>query len=145
MESDKIKKLINSYFEAETSVAEEKEIREYFRSGEVAPELLKYGPMFDYFAQAKEETYTGSMPRKSGNRKKIYSWLSVAAVIGIGLGLFLENRYSAQQEEQEHAEYAYQETRKALQLLTSNLDRGTEKVAYLHEFEIATEKIYNNP
>ncbi len=143
MESDKIKKLIDSYFEAETTIAEEQEIREYFRKGEVAPELQKYGPMFDHFAQAKEETYTGSMPRRS--RKKIYSWLSVAAVIGLGLGLFLENRYSEQQQEQEQAEYAYQQTRKALQLLASNLERGTEKVAYLQEFEIATEKIYNNP
>jgi hypothetical protein len=31
-----------------------------------------------------------------------------------------------------------------LTLLASNFSRGTEKVAYLKEFEVAKQKIYNN-
>ena len=46
--------------------------------------------------------------------------------------------------EQKEAEYAYNETRRALSLLASNLERGTEKVAYLNEFEQAKQKIYKN-
>ena len=36
------------------------------------------------------------------------------------------------------------ETKKALNLLAQNLERGTEKVAYLNEFEQTKQKIYNN-
>ena len=38
---------------------------------------------------------------------------------------------------------AYQETKKALSLLATNLGKGTEKVAYLREFEETKQKIYN--
>ena len=58
----------------------------------------------------------------------------------------LERRNDSYQnyQEQKEAEYAYNETRKALSLLAANLERGTEKVAYLNQFEEAKDKIYNN-
>ncbi|UII79154.1 hypothetical protein [Flagellimonas sp. CMM7] len=40
-------------------------------------------------------------------------------------------------------EFAYQETRRALSLLTSNFNRGVQKMTYLREFETAKQKIYN--
>ena len=55
-------------------------------------------------------------------------------------GMYFGNEYQKQKE----AEYAYNETKKALSLLASNFNRGTKKVAYLNEFENAKQKIYNN-
>ena len=58
----------------------------------------------------------------------------------MAFGIYFGNDYREQRE----AEFAYQETRKALSLLAQNLERGTEKVAYLNEFEQAKQKIYKN-
>ena len=138
MESDRIEKLLEKYFEATTTTAEEKELKEYFNSEEVATHLEQYAPMFTYFSVAKEERFTRQVPLKT--RRYIYQWISVAAVAVIAFGLFFGKEY----QEQKEAEFAYQETRKALSLLAENLDRGTQKVAYLNEFETTKQKIYKN-
>ena len=138
MESVNIEKLLEKYFEATTTAAEEKQLKEYFTQGEVAPHLEQYAPMFSYFSVAKEERFTRQVSLKT--RRYIYQWISVAAVAVIALGVFFGRDY----QEQKEAELAYLETRKALTLLAENLDRGTEKMAYLNEFEEAKQKIYKN-
>jgi hypothetical protein len=138
MESVNIEKLLEKYFEATTTAAEEQQLKEYFAKGEVAPHLEQYAPMFSYFSIAKEERFTRQVSLKT--RRYIYQWISVAAVAVIALGVFFGRDY----QEQKEAEMAYLETRKALTLLAENLDRGTEKMAYLNEFEEAKQKIYKN-
>lgn len=138
MESVNIEKLLEKYFEATTTAAEEKQLKEYFTQEEVAPHLEQYAPMFSYFSVAKEERFTRQVSLKT--RRYMYQWISVAAVAVIALGVFFGKNY----QEQKEAEFAYLETRKALTLLADNLDRGTQKVAYLNEFEEAKQKIYKN-
>ena len=55
-------------------------------------------------------------------------------------GIYFGNEHQKQKE----AEFAYNETKKSLSLLADNFNRGTEKVAYLNEFENTKQKIYNN-
>ena len=142
MESGKIEKLLDKYFEATTTVAEEKELHEYFTGEDVAPHLAKFSPLFNYLSHAKEERFTRQVPLRS--RRSMYRWMSVAAVAVLALGIYFGNDGYQNYQEQKEAEYAYNETRKALSLLASNLDRGTEKVAYLNEFEQTKQKIYKN-
>lgn len=139
MESVRIERLLEKYFEAATTAAEEQELREYFAGEAVAPHLSAYAPMFSYFAQAKSERFTRQVPLKP-RRTIVYQWISVAAVAVLMLGLYLGNQYREQRE----AEYAYHQTRKALGLIAQNLERGTEKVARISEFEEAKQKIYKN-
>jgi len=138
MALDNIEKLLEKYFEATTSVEEEKVLRAYFAQDSVAPHLEQYRPMFVFFAEAKKERFTRQVPLKSKTR--LYQWISVAAVALLLFSLYFGNEYR----EQKEAEYAYQETKKAFELLAENFGRGTEKVAYLKEFENAKQKIYNN-
>ncbi|MDX1326589.1 MAG: hypothetical protein R3299_02715 [Arenibacter sp.] len=140
MELDRIEKLLERYFEATTTVAEEETLRDFFASGNIPVHLKPYAPMFQYFSEAKEERYTKQVPLKP--RKKYLEWASVAAVVVLIFGIYFGNAYSKQQE-QRKAEYAYQQTKKALSLVATNFERGTEKVAYLKEFEATKEKIYN--
>lgn len=44
-----IDELLNRYFEGETSVAEERELRRYFATEDVRDDLKAYRPMFAYF------------------------------------------------------------------------------------------------
>ncbi|MDC6365031.1 MULTISPECIES: hypothetical protein [Flavobacteriaceae] len=138
MELDNIEKLLEKYFEATTTVDEERTLQEYFSKEDVAAHLEQYKPMFTYFSVAKEERYTKQVPLKP--RKNYYKWISVAAVAVLSFGIYFGNEY----QERKQAEYAYQETKKAFELLAENFGKGTEKVAYLQEFEVAKQKIYNN-
>ncbi len=138
MELGNIEKILEKYFEATTTVAEERKLREYFAQDSVAPHLEQYRPMFNYFSIAKEERYTKQVPLKP--RVNYYKWLSVAAAVVLTFGIYFGKQY----QERKEAEYAYQETKKAFELLAENFGRGTEKVAYLKEFQEAKEKIYNN-
>lgn len=138
MELDRIEKLLEKYLEAATSVAEEKELRTYFSQESVPTHLEQYAPMFQYFSVAKEERFTKQVPLKT--RRDYFKWASVAAVAVLMFGIYFGNEYQKKKE----AEYAYNETKKALSLLASNFSRGTEKVAYLNEFENTKQKIYNN-
>lgn len=138
MELDKIEELLEKYFEASTTVAEEEALRAYFSQDSVATHLEQYSPMFQYFSKAKEERFTKQVPLKP--RRNYYRWSSVAAVAVLAFGIYFGNDYR----ERKQAEYAYNETKKALNLLAENFNKGTEKVAYLKEFEETKQKIYKN-
>ncbi len=143
MESDNIEKLVEKYFEAATTVAEEETLRAYFSEKSVAPQLEQYAPMFQYFSSAKEEKFTKQVPLDtiaSVTKKRFnYKWLSVAAVGLLMFGIYFGKSY----QEKREAEFAYQETKKAMNLLAQNFNRGTEKVAYLNQFEETKQKVYN--
>jgi hypothetical protein len=138
MELDRIERLLEKYFEAQTTEAEEQVLRDYFTGDSVAEHLEQYSAMFSFFSSAKQERFTKQVPLKTS--KAYYKWISVAAVAVLVFGIYFGNQY----QERREAEYAYHQTKKALGLLAQNLDRGTKKVAYLHEFEETTQKIYKN-
>jgi len=143
MELDNIEKLLEKYFEATTTVAEEETLRTYFSQESIATDLEQYAPMFHYFSKAKEERFTKQVPLKP--RRNYFKWASVAAVAVILFGIYFGNEYRIERQlEQQQAEYAFNETKKALNLLADNFSRGIEKVAYLNEFEETKQKIYNN-
>ncbi len=54
---ERVETLLAKYFEGETSLAEERELREFFTSGVAVPDSLKYAEaLFGFFAGAAEET-----------------------------------------------------------------------------------------
>lgn len=148
MESDKnIEKLLEKYFEATTTVAEEEALRAYFNQESVATHLEQYQPMFNYFSKAKEEQFTKlsalSEPIKP-RRKVDYRWVSVAAAVVLAFGVYFGNDRYQDYQEQKQARIAYEQTKDALNLLAENFSKGTEKVVLLEEFEVAKQKVYSN-
>jgi hypothetical protein len=139
MELDRIKNILEKYFEASATEAEEQELRDYFSSKGVSPELEMYKPMFAYFSQAGKERSAREVPLKTKRKSYGYRWLSIAAVLTLMFGFY----FGKQIRDQREAEYAYQETRRAFGLIAQNLERGTEKVAFLGEFEQTKQKILN--
>lgn len=138
-----IENLLEKYFEATSTVAEEEILRTYFAQESVATHLEQYRPMFNYFSKAKEEQYTKQVPLNT-RRKFNYKWISVAAVAVLFLGIYFgPDQYQDYQDRRE-AEIAYQQTKEALNLLAVNFGKGTEKMTYLKEFEATTSKIYND-
>lgn len=140
MELDNIEKLIEKYFEATATVAEEETLRNYFSQESVAPHLEQYAPMFQYFSNAKKERFTKQVPlspKVVGARKKLYGWISAAAAVAICAGLFFNQPTTIEEEYSPREIAAAQE---ALSLLGINFNKGTQQISYLGEFEKNTNK-----
>ncbi len=137
-----IENLLEKYFEATATIAEEEELRNYFAQEEVASHLTQYKPMFNYYSIAKKEQFTKQVPLNS--KKKInYGWISAAAAVVLAFGLYFGPDEYRKYQDRKEAEYAYEETKKALNLLAENFGKGREKVAYLNEFAVAKSKVFN--
>jgi hypothetical protein len=159
--NNNIEKLLAKYENAETTLKEEQQLREYFLREEVAPHLESYRPMFSYFAANQKEEFTKDVPLKTRSRL-LYQWISVAAVSILMLGIFLPRTLlgpSAQEEEQ--ARLAYQQTMEALSLVSlgmnkgreelnslalvsENLNEGLSQASMLEEFSKAMNRIFKN-
>ncbi|MBU2946041.1 hypothetical protein [Zobellia uliginosa] len=147
MELDKIERLLEKYFEADTTVAEEKLLQRYFSKDDIPENLQQYVALFKFMDNAKEERFSKEVvlePETRGAGNSLYKWMSIAAAVMLMFGVYLgKNYYDEKELEQQQALYAYNETKKALDMLSHNMERGTEKIGYLNEFVVAKEKIYN--
>ena len=137
MELDNIEKLIEKYFEATTTVAEEETLRTYFSQESVAPHLEQYTPMFQYFSSARKERFTKQVPLKP--RKRLYGWISAAAAVAICAGLYF-NQPRGSDLESEFTPEEIASAQAALALLGDNFNKGTQQISHLEEFEKNTNK-----
>ncbi len=151
MELDKIEDILEKYFQGETTIAEENQLKEYFSSPNVAQHLEQYKPMFGYFSQAKEHKSTYEIPLET--KKRNVAWLSIAAsavlLLGIGTYFFVSEKNDtavvASQTElgtYDDPEEALKATQKALALLSNNVNVGIESVQYIKEYEQSKNKIF---
>lgn len=144
MELRAIEKLLEKYFNAETTIAEEKDLKLYFSSQDVAPHLEQYRSLFGYFSQQAEQKFDKTIPLKS--KRHYAGWLSVAASVVLlgGLLIFYNNPESSQDDlgTYDDPEVAFRETQKALNMLSKNVNLGMGSVHYVgKEYEKKTKEI----
>jgi hypothetical protein len=145
MELDKIEKVLEKYFQGETSIAEEKELRVYFSSSDVAQHLEHYKPMFVYFGVEKEQKFEKIIPLLA--KKRYVVWLSIAASIVVLFGVitivFTEDKaMNKELGTYDDPEVALKETQKALAMLSSQVNVGIESVTYIKEYENTKNKVF---
>lgn len=165
LDNKNIDQLLEKYDNGETSLQEEQQLRTYFSQDDVAPHLESYKTMFQYFANTKRETYTKDVPLQTKKRSYIYQWISVAAVIIIMFGIFMQfngDNPKTFDDLTKEEQIAYNQTKEAFDLLSSKFNEGTsnvgvlgivgtqfekgaEKVEYVSEFSKATNKILKKP
>lgn len=140
--------LLDKYFEGETSIAEETQLREYFSAPDVAQHLEQYRPMFGYFSKAREQQFEQPLPLQTKKRKTV-GWLSVAAsvvvLLGVGAFAYFNQQDKAANNEMgtyDDPEVAFRETQKALDLLASHVNTGVESVNYINEYEQSKNLIF---
>ncbi|MEL6834762.1 MAG: hypothetical protein AAFP77_17325 [Bacteroidota bacterium] len=101
MDYNTIKALLNKYFEGESSLAEEQQLREYFQGEHIAEDLRQYQPLFGYFQKAKQqvtsEAFDQRMSRPISRPKRslrlVYRWAAAAAVVlMLGAGWFFNQQ-----------------------------------------------------
>jgi len=135
MESTRIERLLDAYFEGNTTLAEEATLRDYFTGDEVADHLAPYAPMFNGFVQAQQEVSTSEVILPKSGFKMERWWYSIAAtfLVAVTVGSIVFSNRGLSSEEQE-ALAALKQTREAMMMLSSNLNKGTENVVFLNEF-----------
>ena len=134
MESARIEKLLEKYYEAETTLKEENELKDYFSKSDVPAHLAEHKKLFNYFNDSSLETSNRSI--KLINRTIALRWLSVAAMLVFFVSVF--GLYQQNEAEKEEARLAYQETQKALELISKSLNKGTGAIAQLDNFNKGT-------
>ena len=148
MALDRIENLIDKYFEGETSIVEENELKVYFSSTDVAQHLKQYQTIFGYFSQAKEQQFTQEIPLQT-KKRNVVLWLSIAASVVVMLGVGTMMYFNNDKEEQfvacspeDNPELALQQTEKALALVSEHLNTGIESVSYINEYEQSKNRIF---
>jgi len=148
MEFDKMEALLEKYFEGETSIAEENELKDYFSSSDVAPHLEQYRPLFGYFAEAKGQKFTNTVSLISKKPKAVW-WsiaASVAVLIGVGTYTYFNTTTTSKERKElgtyDDPEEAFEATQKALAMLSNNVNVGVEGVQYLKVYEVTKEKVF---
>lgn len=145
MELANIENLLEKYENAETSLKEEAVLKDYFSQEEDIPaHLMEYKPLFVYYTLNKEERFTKTIPLE--RRRSNYWWLTIAASVALVFSVYFMNTNSVGElspQEQKEAELALQETQKAFQLISQNLNKGGNvAIAGLSEFEKAQNKVF---
>ncbi len=149
MALDRIEILIEKYFEGETSIAEEKELKVYFSSSDVAQHLVQYKSVFGFFSQAQSQQFNATIPLKAKKRSNI-AWLSIAAsvVVLLGIGTFMYTNTSEKPSNlsdlgtYDDPEVALAETQKALTLVSQKINVGMGSVNYINEYERSKNRVF---
>ncbi|UII24424.1 hypothetical protein LVD15_13945 [Fulvivirga maritima] len=159
MDLDRIEHLLAKYWECETSLEEEDELKEFFTHQPVPEHLKSVASLFQYYEAEGEKDELGAefdelilaeLENKKSGKGKVIKWvndaLKVAAVLVIlaTAGYFMQKEYQDKKENLEpyvtgtfeDPEKAFEETKKALMLISKNMNVGkkqVEKVGVLHE------------
>ncbi|GAA4278264.1 hypothetical protein [Aquimarina mytili] len=135
MELSNIEKLLEKYFEGETTISEEKELKVYFTRETVPSHLERYKDLFQYFSE--ESTIKATKDLKlNTSRKFTYAWIGVAASVALIAGIFLTRTAPSKSVDTfEDPEIALQETKKILNMVSQYMNEGKQELVYLKEFE----------
>ncbi len=102
MTAKEIEQLLNKYFDGETSVEDEKRLRDFFLNDEVPEHLKKYSELFRYFEQAGHneisvEALIEQIPDdtavSSNKPGRVIYWVSRVAAVFIILTRWFCNRH----------------------------------------------------
>jgi len=144
MELDNIEKLLNRYDEGETSLKEEKLLREYFSNEDVPEHLMSYKLMFAF--SAKQADVKFEEKAKTSSVKNRYAWSSIAAILIVALGIFFFNNSSRTLNDNDlgtisDEELALQKTKETLNMVSQFMNEGKSDLVYLKEFNNTKNKI----
>jgi len=159
MELTDIEKLLEKYWKGETSVDEEHRLQNYFSQEQVPRHLKAVAPLFQKFAmdrntQTLEDDFDDMLLSQLEKPKKSISlntWLGIAAAfLLLFFSAILVNEVlpvqdapqanttqSAEKDTYEDPRLAYEQTKEALLLISTMMNKGTQQVEKLEKFHEA--------
>ena len=146
MELKLVEQLLEKYFQGETTIAEEKQLKAYFSSNDVAPHLAKYQALFGYFEIQKGTQFEQKLPLQPRKQSTV-KWIGIAASFVVLFGLATFYFYPSEPKQQDLGTYdnpeeAFVETQKALLMVSEQVNFGMENASHLKEFEKTKKTIF---
>lgn len=140
MDENKIRALLEKYWQGETSLEEEKELKSFFASSQIPDEFIPFQPLFNYFDEAvsvamesEVQTPVQTPIIRSINLRKIISIAASIAIFAIVFFAQQDDRQAQQtyayEDSFESPEEAYEQVRSALLYVSSKINQGTETVS----------------
>ena len=146
MELKLVEQLLEKYFQGATTRAEEKQLKAYFSSNDVAPHLAKYQSLFGYFETQKGTQFEQKLPLQPRKQNTV-KWIGIAASFVVLFGLATFYFYPSEPKHEDLGTYdnpeeAFIATQKALLMVSEQVNIGMESVAYLNEYEKTKKTIF---
>lgn len=142
-----INELLEKYFQANTTLAEEQKLKRYFSGNDIKPEHEIYRPLFDAFANEKQV----ELPRKNIQRipQKPKRWLIAVSLSGIAASFalvlilsqpFQSDTYAIVSGERiNNSQFATQYADAKLEKAFAILNRGTEPLQKVERMQESTD------
>ena len=161
MDSEKIDKLLAKYWNCETSLEEEQQLRNYF-SGDVPEHYSETGNLFRYFHKQKNKSLTdlsfdGQLtkkirPLRSGKITSLtFNTMRIAAGIAVLIAAvwlvrmeLRESNPAEMADTYDDPKMAFEETKKALMMISKSFGTAEEQAKKINLFNEAQNDIRKN-
>lgn len=160
MDSKRIEELLNRYWECETSLEEERELRDYFQSEKIPTQYKETASLFRYFNENKKKslndlTFDSAVlnkvkPARGVVVRMFYNSMRIAAGIAVlVLAVWFvrtEIRKTTPQAEvdtYDDPQLAFEETKKALMMISKSFGRAETEAKKINMFNEAQQEIQN--
>ena len=161
MDSKKINELLSKYWNCETSLEEEAELREHFKTGNVPDELKETAPLFRYFEENKKKSLNDISfdrqvmqkiqgPVEQGQQivRLVYNAMRIAAGLAVVIAAtwFIRNEIRSTTPQEvvdtyDDPKMAFEETKKALMMISKSFGTAEEEAKKINMFNEAQEEI----
>jgi hypothetical protein len=159
MDSNKIDALLQKYWNCETSLEEEQQLRDYFKSGNIPEQQKETAALFRYFELQKKKSlsdvsFDAKVLSKTGKAGKdvfmkvAYNTMRIAAGVAVLLVAmwFIRNEVrkdtpQAMVDTYDDPKLALEETKKALLMISKGFGRAQKETKKINMFNEAKEEI----
>jgi hypothetical protein len=160
MDSKQLEDLLQKYWNCETSLEEEQQLREYFRTEEIPERLKDTASLFSYFEAQKQKsvdtnfegrvvTQLKDQPKKRGKMVQLLnSSMRIAAGVAVLLAAVYfvreeirKNDTVAMEDTYDDPKQALEETKKALMMISKGFGRAEQQAKKINLINEAQEKI----
>lgn len=164
MDSNRMDELLNKYWNCETSLEEEQQLREYFRGREIPEQWKETAALFQYFDTVKKKTLDDhafddevlkkvQAPKKITVTRILYNSMRIAAGVAVLVvatwlvrNEIRETTPQATVDTYDDPKLAFEETKKALMMISKSFGNAEEKAKKINMFNEAQEQIQkDNP
>ena len=151
MDTDKIRQLLDRYYDGQTSEREEQELKDYFLQDDVPPQWARDQRLFRQLYGANMPAVDGLEQRlsrqidswnrveKTANRRtrtvglRWIAGIAASLLLLFAIGLLVDRQqnqaqYAVQQDTFDDPRDAYAETQKALMMFSKSINKGLNKV-----------------
>ena len=128
-----IESLLEKYHNGTTNIEEERLLKVYFSTTDVAPHLKPYQPLFKFFDEELKTQYAKPIPFKP-RKNNWLQWGSIAAVVLLLVAVYI-NKPTPKDElgtfTEDEVALAYQTFKETMALVSINLNKGVDQLQYL--------------